>query len=302
MISSLQLSNQVLNALETSDQAEQTALTQVTSGRQVNVASDNPAAAAQEVNISSQMNNCDQYSRSMSSIYSELQTADSALNSVVTSLQAAISLGTAGANGTMTQQNRDTVAQQIQNVSQQVFNVANLSYNGVYVFAGTASSQPPYIWDNNVAGGVKYQGNDGVNSVEIAAGESIAVNQPGSMLFSDPASSVFVALDDLSTALEDSNSTTEDIGNAVTELRGAYDQLTSARTFYGSTVDQILSTQVFVNNESVQLAQQQNSTVGVDMNIAVTNLTNAEQSRAATVQAAASLNGPTLMNYLSGTR
>jgi len=299
MISSLELSKIVLNALETADTSEQKALTQLTTGRQVNVASDGPAAAAQEVNISSQMNNCDQYLRSISSIYSELQTADSSLNSVVTALQAAISLGTEGANGTLTQQNRNTVAQQIQDVSQQVFNVANLAYNGVYVFAGTASSQPPYVLDNTETGGVRYQGNGDVNSVEVAAGESIPVNQPGSQLFSAPGASVFVALNDLATALQDPNSTTDDIGNAVTELRNSYDQLTAARTFYGSTIDQLVSTQDFLNNENVQLSQQQNSTVGVDMNVAVTNLTNAEESRAATVEAAATLNSATLMDYLA---
>ena len=299
MISSVELSNMVVNALENSDNAERTALTQLTTGRQVNVASDGPAAAAQEVNISTQMNNCDQYSRSMSSIYSELQTADSSLNSVVTALQSAISLGTEGANGTLTQQNRNTVAQQINNVSQLVFNVANLAYNGVYVFAGTNSTQPPYVWDSNSPSGVTYQGNDGVNQVEIAQGQYIAVNQPGSSLFSDPSASVFGALSDLANALQDPSSTTQNIGDAVTELRGAYDQLTSARTFYGSTVDQVLSTQDFVNSASVQLAQQQNSTVGVDVDVAVTNLTNAEQARTATVEAAASLNTSTLMNYLS---
>lgn len=241
----------------------------------MNADSDNPAAAAQEVNISSRMNNCDQYSRSMSSLYSELQTADSSLNSVVTSLQAAMSLGAEGANGTLTQQNRNTIAQQINDISQQVFSVANLAYNGVYVFAGTKTTQPPYVWDTNSPGGVKYQGNGDVNSVEIAEGQSIAVNQPGSSLFGAEDSSVFVALNDLSTALQNSDSTTDDIGNAVTELRGAYDQLTSARTFFGSTVDQIASTQDFINNENVQLAQQQNSAVGIDMNVAVTNLTNA---------------------------
>jgi flagellar basal-body rod protein FlgB len=107
---------------------------------------------------------------------------------------------------------------------------------------------------------------------------------------------------DLTQALQDPNSTTDDIGNAVTELRNAYDQLTSARTFYGSTVDQLLSTQDFVNNENVQFAQQQNSTVGVDMNVAVTNLTNAAQSRTATLEAAAALNGATLMDYLAGSQ
>lgn len=299
MISTLQLSNLILNALETSDESEQTALTQVTTGRQVNADSDNPAAAAEEVNISSQMNNCDQYSRSMSSIYSELQTTDSSLNSVVTALQAAMSLGTEGANSTLTQQNRNTVAQQINDISQQVFNVANFSYNGVYVFAGTNSSEPPYVWDSSAPDGVQYQGNDGVNSVEIADGEPIAINQPGSNLFSTPGASVFGALSDLSTALENPDSTTDDIGNAVTELRSAYDQLTSARTFYGTTVDQIASTQDFINNENVQLAQQQNSTVGIDMNVAVTNLTNAEESRTATVEAAAAMKSATLMDYLA---
>ena len=300
MIGSLELSNIVLNSLETSDNAERTALTQLTSGRKVNSTSDDPAAATQEVNISTGMNNCDQYLRSISSIYSELQTADASLNSVVTALQAAMSLGTEGANGTLTQQNRNTIAQQINNVSQQVFSVANLAYNGVYVFAGTKSTQPPYVWDSTQPGGVKYQGNDGVNTVEVAEGQSIAVNQPGSNLFSASGASVFGALNDLSTALQDPTSTIDDIGNAVTELRNAYDQFTSARTFFGSTVDQLALTTNFLNSENLQLAQQQNSTVGIDMNVAVTNLTNAEQARTATVEAAASLRGATLMDYLTG--
>jgi flagellar hook-associated protein 3 FlgL len=298
MISTLQLSNLVLNALETSDEAEQTALTQVTTGRLVNADSDDPAAAAQEVNISSQMNGCDQYLRSITSITSELQTADSSLNSVVTALQQAISLGTEGANSTLSQQDRTSIAQQIQGISHQVFSVANLAYNGTYVFAGTASTQPPYVLDSSAPGGVRYQGNDHMNSVDVADGESVAVNQPGSQLFSAQGANVFVALSDLSTALE-SNGSTSDIGDAVTELRGAYDQLTSARTFYGSTVNQITGTQNFLNSENVQLAQQQNATVGIDIDTAVTDLTNAEESRAATVQAAASLNGATLMDYLA---
>ncbi len=294
-----QMSQIILAALNKSDQAEQTALQQLTTGRRVNQASDDPAAAAQEVNISSQMNAGDQYLRSISSIASELQTADSSLNSAVTALQSAISLGTEGANGTLSQQDRNTIAQQVQDVSQLVLGVANLSYNGVYVFAGTADSQPPYVVDN--AGNVQYQGNNNVNSVEIAPGQSVAVNQPGSQLFSAAGASVFTALSTLATTLQDSNSTSQDIGNAVTQLRGAYDQLTAARTFYGSTVDQLLSTQDFLNNEKVQLSNQQNSTIGVDMNAAVTNLTQAEQARAATVAAAAGMNNVTLMDYLSST-
>ncbi len=289
----------LLNALQVSDQAEQKALTQLTTGRRVNVASDDPSAAAQEVNIAYQIDSCDQYQRSSSSIYSELQTADSSLNSAVTALQRAITLGVEGANGTLSQQDRDTVAQEVTGISQQVLSVANLTYNGHYVFAGTANSQPPYVVDNTAPGGIAYQGNDNVNSVEIEPGQSVAVNQPGSQLFSATGASVFVALNDLVTALQDPSSTTDDIGNATTEIRNAYDQLTSARAFYGSTVDQVLSSQDFLGSEQVQLSQQQNSTVGVDMNVAATNLSNAEEARNAAVQAAADTNNMTLMDYLS---
>ncbi|MGC2109391.1 MAG: flagellar hook-associated protein FlgL [Candidatus Korobacteraceae bacterium] len=295
-----QLSEIVLNALNNSDQAEQTALTQLTTGRRVNVASDDPAAAALEVNISDEMNGCDQYLRSSGSIYSELQTADASLNSAVTAMQRVVTLGVEGANGTLSQQDRVTVAQEVRGISQQILNIANLSYSGSYVFGGTESTQPPYVLDNTAPGGVAYQGNDDTNQVQVEDGQMLVVNQPGSQLFSAAGANVFVALNDLATALESPTSTTQDIADANNEVSAAYNQLTSARTFYGSTVDQILSSQDFLNSEKLQLSQQQNITIGVDMNTAATSLTNAEEARNATVQAAASISGMSLMDYLSG--
>jgi len=286
----------VLNALSAADQSEQTALLQLTTGKRVNVASDDPSAAAREVGISSQSGDCDQFLRSIASISAELQTADSALSSGVTALQQAISLGVEGANGTMSQQDRAALASEVQSISQQILGVANLSYNGKYVFAGTADSQPPYV---AAAGGIVYQGNDSVNQVEIEAGQSIAVNQPGSQLFSAAGASVFQALSDLATTLESDSSTTDDIANATNEVRAAYDQLNSARTFYGSTLDQLNASQDFLNTEKLQLTQQSSDLVAVDINQAATNLTNAETARNAALQAAASVGNLNLFDYLT---
>jgi flagellar hook-associated protein 3 FlgL len=287
----------LLNALNLADQAEQTALQQVSTGRRVNLPSDDPAAAAQEVQLTSQSSNCDQFLRSISSISAELQTADVALNSGVISLQRAITLGVEGANGTVSQQDRAALANEVQSVSQQMLQVANLTYNGTYVFAGTASSKPPYVADNNAPGGIAYQGNDFVNNVEVEAGQSLAVNQPGSQLFPAAGANVFQALSDLSNALLagiDSN-----IESATDEVRTAYDQMNAGRAFYGTTLDQLNSTQDFLNSEKLQLAQQTNSTVGVDETQAATNLTNAEAARNATLQAAASVGQQSLFTYLS---
>jgi flagellar hook-associated protein 3 FlgL len=268
----------------------------MTTGKRVNVASDDPSAAAREVAISSASSDDDQFLRSIASISAELQTADSALNSGVTALQRAISLGVEGANGTMSQQDRAVLADEVQSISQQMLGVANLSYNGKYVFAGTADSQPPYV---TAAGGIVYQGNDSVNQVEIEAGQTIAVNQPGSRLFSAAGADIFQALSDLASTLQSNSSTTDDIANATNEVRAAYDQLNSARTFYGSTLDQLNASQDFLNTEKLQLTQQSSDLVGVDMNQAATSLANAETARNAALQAAASVGNVSLFNFLS---
>ena len=198
----------------------------------------------------------------------------------------------------MSQDDRNALASQVQSISQQMMGIANLSYNGKYAFAGTTDSQPPYVV---VAGVVTYQGNNSVNQVEIEAGQTITVNQPGSQLFSAVGASVFQSLSDLATALQSSSSTTDDIANATNEVKTAYTQLNSARTFYGSTLDQLNAGQDFLNSEKLQLTQQTSDLIGVDMNQAATNLANAETARNAALQATASVGNLSLFDYL-GTR
>lgn len=294
-------SQTLLNALKAADLAEQTALGQMTTGRRVNLASDDPSAAAVEVGIADQSGRCDQFLRSISSVSSELQTADSALNSAVTSLQRALTLGVEGANGTMSQSDRTALAADVQGISQQLLSIANLTYNGKYLFGGTADSQPPYVADDTALGGVRYQGNSSVNQVETQEGHLVPVNRPGDQLFSAPGANLFAALGSLADTLQSGTATTQDIADATQAVRQGFDQLNSSRVFYGSTLDQLNSDQDFLNAEKLQLSQQMNTAVGVDTNQAATNLVNAENARNAALQAAARTSSLSLLDYLSGT-
>ncbi len=284
----------VLNGLNAADQAEQKALLQMTTGKRVNVASDDPAAAAMQVQTSDQTLAGDQFLRSISSVTGELQTADSALSSCVTALQRAITLGVEGANGTLSQQDRQALASEVQGISTQVLGIANLNYNGHFLFAGTADSQTPYVLDPNSPGGVKYQGNDSTNQIEVEQGQTVSMNLPGSQLFSATGASVFQSLADLTTALQNGTG----IDTATESVRTAFDQLTSSRVFYGSTVDQLTADTGFLQNEQVQLAQTTNNNVGVDMNVAATDLVNAESARNSALAAAAQTSGLSLLDYL----
>lgn len=289
------VSTMLLSALKAADDAEQKAMLQMTTGKRVNVASDDPAAAAVQVQNSARSAQCDQFLRSMSSISSQLQTADSALSSAVTTLQRALTLGVEGANGTLSQQDRVSLAEEVQGISSQVMGIANQAYNGRFLFAGTADSTAPYVLDGNAPGGVKYVGNDTVNQAEVDTGHTVAINQPGSKLFSVPGSDIFEALNNLVGALQSGTG----IDTATAALRDAYDHLNAGRVFYGTTLTQLNSDQTFLQSEQLQLSQVTNDTVGVDMNQAATNLVNAENARNSALAAAARTSNLSLLDYLS---
>jgi flagellar hook-associated protein 3 FlgL len=286
--------NDLLVALARTEKQSQTAFLQVSSGRRVNVPSDDPTAAAILVSNRARTDQTDQYLRSITSIQGELQTADATLNSAVSALQRAISLGVQGANGTLSNANRLSIADDVTGIEEQILSLANLSFQGRYVFAGTDSKTTPFVKDATQPSGIRYDGNAGVNSVAVGEGFQLAVNLPGSTLFMDSAGPVFQALNDLVVALQ----TNTGIDNAVTQLRAAYDHVTTERVFYGNVLKQLESQQSFLGSVKLQLAGEENDVGGADLAAALSRLANAQDARTATLQAAGIVSQVNLFDFL----
>lgn len=285
----------LLAAIMQDRQAQNTALQQISTGRKVNQVSDNPAATAQVVINHIQSNQDDQYLQSISSLQSQAQTIDSALSSAVTAVTQAISLGVEGANGTVSASNQQAIAQQVAGIRDQILSMANQTYQGNYVFAGTATSTQPFVLDGTQPNGVKYNGNTNINSVTISTGNSIPINVPGSQIFTNAAGDVIGSLNALITALQ----TNTGISAATTNLQQAFSQLTTQRVFYGNTLQQLQSTQTYLNSDKLQLAQQENSLVGVDLATAATNLSQSTTATNAILSAAGQiLSTMNLLNFL----
>ncbi|HLW89274.1 MAG TPA: flagellar hook-associated protein FlgL [Terriglobales bacterium] len=271
----------LLAALQQSQQQINTDLAEIASGKSVNVPSDSPAAAAGLVQNASDTSAADQFLRSIGSIQGEVQNADSTLNSVITALQRAISLGVEGASSTLNPADRAAIATEVQGIQSQLLSLANLSYQGSYVFAGTATQTPPYVLDPTSPSGVTYVGNSGVNSVTLGNHFTMQTNLPGSQLLSASGSDMFQAVQDLITGLQSGTG----IAAAVGEISTAYNYIDTQRVFYGNADNQLSSQQTYLNSETTQLAQQQNSLGGADLAAVISNLVNAQTSRQATLQA-----------------
>jgi flagellar hook-associated protein 3 FlgL len=285
-------------AIEQAQQNEQTAAQQMATGRSVNNLSDNPAAAAQLVNNNALTGENDQFLTNVTDLQSKFQAADSALNSAVQLMTTAISVGTEGANGTLSAADRQAVAQQVQGIQQQMLVLANTEYEGTYIFSGTNVTTPAFAQDSTAASGVQYNGNTDVTSVQISEGQSMQTNVAGSQIFTNANGNIFQALNDLANALTSGNG----IDAANTEVQQAFSQLTTQRVFYGNALNQVQTSQSFLNQEQVNLSTQENQLVGANMTQAITNESQAQTDEEAALSATGQiLSLPTLLSYITGT-
>jgi flagellar hook-associated protein 3 FlgL len=287
---------EVLSDLQTSQVSLNTALQQVSTGKSVNVPSDNPSAAAEMVENTIETGDVDQYTKNISSVQSTVQSASSSLSSVITALTQAVSLGTEGANGTNSSADRQALAEQVQGILASVVTLANTSVGGTYLFGGT-SSATPYTADPSSPTGYTYNGNNDANSVQVGDDTSVQVDLPGSQIFSNSSNNVLGALSSLVTALQ--SGTNSQIATATASVDSAVNFVGQQQVFYGNAEQQLTAQGTYLQQDTVSLASQENNLIGVDEATAATNLSQAETDNNAALAAAAKVLPISLMNYLS---
>lgn len=289
-------SGDILSALWQTQGQEQTALQELSSGKRVNIPSDDPLAAALMVANQDQTNQAAQFLHNIDTLTAQAQTADSALSSVVQALNQAITLGVQASDPAMSASNQQQLAQSLQAIQSQLVQIGNTSVGGTYLFAGTATTAAPFALDPTSATGVKYIGNSNSNSVNIGNSSTIQENVPGDQLFLNASANVFGSIQQLITAVQSGN--TANIASATTQVRSAFDHVTGQRVFYGNALSQLSSSQGFLQQEQVTLKTQENTLVGADLAQVATDLTRAQTAHDASLAAAAKILPTTLLDYL----
>ncbi|MGA7575257.1 MAG: flagellar hook-associated protein FlgL [Terriglobales bacterium] len=284
----------LLAALNQSQLETQQASLEISSGRSVNQPSDNPTAFAELVENNDQATINNGYLQSIGTVQGQLSTADSTLSSVTSALQQALSLGVEAASGTLSASNQAAITVQLQGIQTQLVSEANTTYEGHYIFAGTATNTTPFVVDNTAPSGVRYVGNTDVNQVSAGSGYKLSVNLPGSQLFSATGNDVFLAINNLIAAVQSNSG----IGAAVNAVSTASSYLSAQRVFYGNAIDQAQSQTTYLTAAQLQITQQQSALGGADIALAATNLTQSETDTQATLAAISKMTQDNLFDYL----
>lgn len=281
--------------IQQSEQNLSVALQQLSTGKRVNQLSDDPGASASFVRSQAASASVDQYTSNVTSLLPRMQMAEAALSTVVTSLNQAITLGTQGANGGLTEADRAIVLTQVQGLLSTVAAQANTSYQGTYIFAGSASDDAPFVADATSSNSYTYKGNSTVNQVQVGDSLSVGVNLPGDAVFTSGAN-VLGSLTSLVNALKSGNTT--DIGTATAAVSSALQYIGQQRAPLDSAINQLNSQETYLSQESVSLTSQQTSLVGIDLSVAATNLAQAQTQNSAVLAAASKVLPQTLLDYL----
>jgi flagellar hook-associated protein 3 FlgL len=174
---------------------------QITSGNRINKPSDDPFGALQAAGLDTHKRLIAQYARNIDSAKIQLSATDNALGQAVDAITSArtITLGVLSATGDA--RSRSVMADNINQIKDQLFNLANTRVGDTYLFGGFQNTKPPYV-KNATTGQVSFIGDEGKMQLEIGEKLKIDTTLKGGSAFGGFAGAANQDIFDLFTRLE----------------------------------------------------------------------------------------------------
>ncbi len=183
-----------------------TSQAQLTSGKRVNSASDDPTGAARAERALASIARSDADKRSLDASRNVMNITESALGDSVDLLQSARETLVAAGNGSYTDGERKALALKLVNIRNQLLSVANRpDGGGGFVFGGQGSATPPFV---DTPGGVVFQGQGGEQMASTGERMNLTVDGQQAMLKAKTGNGVFTtaAANNVNTGLPNSGS------------------------------------------------------------------------------------------------
>lgn len=288
---------------------------EISSGYTVNQPSDNPALAAQIITLNSGLSRAQQYVANANDAEGWLNQGNSTVNEVLSTLQSIQSAVESVSGEALTGQATATqaIAAQVQSGLQQLLGLANTTYDGQSIFAGTGAQA--YSSDG------AYLGSGTSPTRTVAPGVTVSVAVSGTTIFGDgndanPPNSgsgsgttwnilgtgsggtQVGVLQQIVNDLQNGNLSAatgqdlQDLQSAITQVEGAAGQLGADYQNIESFTSQATDTQQALQTE-IGNAQD------VDLAQATTQLTEAQQSYQAALWATAQTEQESLVQFLN---
>lgn len=187
-VSNIMMTNNLVKYIQNSINRTALIQEQISTGKTINRPSDSPNQISRVMAVNATIIGNEQYVRNIDDGLSYLNQCDSALNTVGEALRDSKALALQGANGTLSNDDRKVIAEQIDKQIDTLVNLGNSSLGGKYLFAGRKNGQPPFA---RIADEIYYRGDTNRVTREVIFGSSYEVDAPGVKDYGAPDSGVF---------------------------------------------------------------------------------------------------------------
>ncbi|MGP0630042.1 flagellar hook-associated protein FlgL [Nitrospina sp. 32_T5] len=171
----------------------------ISSGKRILAPSDDPLGLRDALGLRATISRSEQFNRNITFNQVFVNSADSALSNVSTSLTRAQELAVNSLNGLNTAATRQAAAEELDQIIGTVFQAANTKVQGRFLFSGTGLATEPFQ-QNPGALGALYTGDGNRLNLEVADGLTVPITKPGSEVFAvdlNPAVTTATNLSDL---------------------------------------------------------------------------------------------------------
>jgi flagellar hook-associated protein 3 FlgL len=275
---------------------------QVASGKRMQQASDDPQAWAVASRLHRQDAQLSAYETNSIRLDAQLSSIDGSLSSIGDILRSASEKAVTASGGTLNPSDRTNLAEQVDQLLEELVMQANSKFDGGYQFGGTQTDQEPFVVTRNADGKIDSVGYTGTTDVPLAAvGANDALPQrlagggSDGVLISG-SSDAFAALIDMRDRLVNGENLAE--SGVQGNVDAALEHLLTDRARVGAYMEHLTLTDSLRNEQQVQLARHLSAMEDVDVAEAVSELSAKNVAYEAALAISAQIMKTSLLNYI----
>lgn len=267
---------------------------QLATGKKITKPSDDPVVAMKGMFYRSGLTEVEQYKRNLSELYLWMENSEAGIEQANNGLQRVRELVVQGKNGSLSPTDRVAIAREVEQIKNDLVQVANTQVSGRYIFHGTDTDNPPVVSDNppTVAGNLT---DPTINTykVEISRGVSLRANVNPAKVFNQE---MFDIVQGIQSALQEDNPSVLDgmLGN----LDKIMDNLSAERSELGARYNRLEMIDDRIGQQEVMANRVLSDNEDADIERVITDLKTQESVHRAALGVGARILQPTLLDFL----
>jgi len=160
---------------------------QIVTGKKINRLSDDPVGISHVIDLRSSLSNLDQMTKNINTADAWLDGAETSIGAIKNLVDDAKVLAISMNNGIISASDRTNAANQVQEMLNQLLDLANTRVNGQYLFGGTKTDIKPFSFNDPAnPTAVVYSGNDDAFTLKTGKDSNMVVGYAGEDFFDSP--------------------------------------------------------------------------------------------------------------------